>query len=131
MSGSDGVRRSWSGEWHLVILRGILDPDVEEETIELRLGKRISPFLLDRVLGREHEEGLGEPHGLAGGGHAVLLHGLEEGGLGPRGSAVDLVGQDDVGEDRPGEEPEFPGTGIRIFLHDLGPGYITGDQIRA
>ncbi len=37
---------------------GIRDLDVEHEPVELRLGERISPLLLDRVLGGEDEEGV-------------------------------------------------------------------------
>ncbi len=37
---------------------GIVDDHVEHEPVELRLGQRIRPFLLDRVLRRQHEERL-------------------------------------------------------------------------
>src|SRR5262245_30853247 len=40
----------------LVVARRIADLDLEHEAIELRLGQRIRALLLDRVLGREHEE---------------------------------------------------------------------------
>ena len=40
----------------LLLGRRILDDDVEHEPIELRFGQRVGAFLLDRVLGREHEQ---------------------------------------------------------------------------
>ncbi len=66
----------------LVPLVRIADADVEEEPVELRLGKRVRPLLLDRVLRREHEERLREPHRAARRRHPMLLHRLEERGRG-------------------------------------------------
>jgi hypothetical protein len=68
--------------------------------IDLRLGQGVRPLLLDRVLGGEHEEGLGERVRLVADGHLVLLHGFEERALDLCGRTVDLVGEDDLGEDR-------------------------------
>ena len=51
------------------------------------------------VLGRQHEEGRGQRVGSIADGHLPLLHGLEQGGLHLRRRPVDLVGEDDVGED--------------------------------
>ena len=79
---------------------GVVDQDIEHEAVELGLGQRIGPFLLDRVLGRQHEERVGQPVALAADGDLPLLHRLEQGRLGLGRRAVDLVGQDDVGEDR-------------------------------
>ena len=42
----------------LLVPRGIADPHLEHEAVELRLGQRIGALLLDRVLGGEHEERL-------------------------------------------------------------------------
>ena len=49
----------------LLLARRVLDVQLEHEPVELRLGQRIRPFLLDRVLRGQHEERLGEPVGLA------------------------------------------------------------------
>ena len=46
-------------------------------------------------------------------GHLPLLHRLEQGGLGLGRRAVDLVGQDQVGEDRPGHEAQLAGAAVR------------------
>ena len=42
---------------HLVVERGVVEPDVEHEAVELSLGQRVGSLLLDGVLGGEHEEG--------------------------------------------------------------------------
>ena len=52
----------------------------------------------------KHVEGLVELVGAALNRNPVLLHRLQQGGLGLRRGAVDLVGEDDVGEDGPGCE---------------------------
>ncbi len=43
----------------LLLERGIADPDIEHEPVELGLGQGIRALLLDRVLGGDHEERLG------------------------------------------------------------------------
>ena len=40
----------------LLVVRGIVDQDLEHEAVDLRLGQRIRPLGLDRVLRRHHEE---------------------------------------------------------------------------
>ena len=44
----------------LLVLGRVAEPGLQREAVELRLGKRERAFLLDRVLGREHEERLRE-----------------------------------------------------------------------
>ena len=39
-----------------LLASGQLDPQLEQESIELRLRQRIRPLHLDRVLGGQHEE---------------------------------------------------------------------------
>ena len=63
----------------------------------------------------------------AGGGDLVFLHGLEQGGLGLGRRAVDFVGEDDVGKDRPLHERHAPAVGS--FLEDLGAGDVGGHQV--
>jgi hypothetical protein len=111
-------------------MREVVDHDVEHEPVELRLRQGIGAFELDRVLGREHEERLLEGVGLALHGHAVLLHRLQEGGLRLGRRAVDLVGQDDVAEDRAGHEDEMAAAGLGILLDDVGPGDVGRHQVR-
>ena len=52
-----GVARRLRDDRFFLILRRIIDPQLEHEPIELGLGERIGAFLLDRILRREHEEG--------------------------------------------------------------------------
>ena len=40
----------------LGVARRIVDPHVEQEPVELRFGKGIGAFLLDRILGRHDQE---------------------------------------------------------------------------
>ena len=73
----------------------------------MRFGQREGPFQLDRVLGRQDQEGARQRHRLALDRHRALGHRFEQRALRARGGAVDLVGQDDVGEDRAGAKLEF------------------------
>ena len=84
----------------LLVARRIGDADLEQEAIELRFGQREGAFVLDRVLRRQHQERLVEAVRLVADGDRALLHRLEQRALHLGGGAVDLVGEDDVGEDR-------------------------------
>ena len=72
-----------------------------EEAVELALGQPVGALLLHGVLRRHHEERRGQRVGLASDGDLAFLHALEEGALDLGGGAVDFVGEDEVGEDRP------------------------------
>jgi hypothetical protein len=101
---------------------------LEEEPVELGLGQRVGPFLLDRVLRRQHEERLLEL--VDGPGHrdAVLLHRLQQCGLRLGRGAVDLVGQDDLREDRAGLEAEVAAAVGRLG-DDVRAGDVRGHQV--
>ena len=60
-------RRRRADDVDLLVVRRVLDDDVEHEAIELRFGQRIGAFELDRVLRREDVERLVELVGLAPG----------------------------------------------------------------
>ncbi len=79
---------------------GITHDRLEQEAVELGLRQRIRPFVLDGVLGRQDEERVRKHARLALEGDLLLLHRLEQGGLRFRWRAVDLIGEDDVREDR-------------------------------
>ena len=85
---------------------GIDDVDLEEEAVELRLGEGIGALLLERVLGGEHMERRRQVVAHAGDGDVMLLHRLQQRRLGARAGAVDLVGHQELGEDRAGHEAE-------------------------
>ena len=86
--------------------RRIADADPQQEPVELRLGQRIRALVLDRVLRREDDERRLEQARLALDRHLPLLHRLEQRGLRLRRSSVDLVGEQEVREDRPGPKLE-------------------------
>ena len=90
----------------LVLRRRVVDLDLQHEAIELGFGQRVGALLLDRVLRREHEERRLDRVRHAADRDVLLLHRLQQRGLRLGGRAVDLVGEDDVGEHRAGHEPE-------------------------
>ncbi len=83
------------------------DLDFEQKPVELRLGKGVRAFLLDRVLRGHHKERLFELVDRAGRRHGTFLHRLEQCRLRFRRGAVDLVGQEQLREDGSRSELEF------------------------
>ncbi len=92
----------------LVLEARVAERRAHEEAVELRLGKRERALELDRVLGRQQQERLRHRPGVAVDGDLPLRHRLEQRRLRLRHRAVDLVDEDDVGEDRAGAELEVP-----------------------
>jgi hypothetical protein len=92
---------------HLVVARGQADVQLEQEAVELRLGQRVGALVLDRVLRRADDERVGQQPGRAVDRHLPLLHRLEQRRLRLRRRAVDLVGEQQVGEDRARAEGEL------------------------
>ena len=82
----------------LVVLR-VADQHLQHEAVDLRLGQRIRPLGLDRVLRRHHEERIGNGMRVVADRHLVLLHDLEQRRLHLRRRAVDLVREEEVAED--------------------------------
>jgi hypothetical protein len=64
--------------------------------------------------------------GLVADGDLPLLHRLEQGALDLGGRAVDLVGEDEVGEDGPALDVEGPLRGVV----DLGADDVGGQHVR-
>ena len=102
---------------------GVADVELGEEPIELRLGQRVGALVLDRVLRREHEERIGERMRATVDTHLMFLHRFEQRGLGLGWSAVDLVGEEQVGEDRTGPEHEI-GTAQRHRAGEVGRQHV-------
>jgi hypothetical protein len=96
----DLARRHPPHDLQLLGVRRVVDRELQHEAVDLRLRERIRAFLLDRVLRGEHQEGIVERIGMLADGDRVLLHGLEQRRLHLGRRAVDLIGQDDVREDR-------------------------------
>ena len=88
----------------LVGLGGVGDTNLEQETVELRLGQRVGALEIDRVLRGEDGEPGGQRAARAVAGHLALFHAFEQRGLGARRHAVDLVHQQQVGKNRAGVE---------------------------
>ena len=112
-----------------LILRRVIHPQLEHETIQLRLGEGIGPLLLDRVLRREHKERRRKVMRLAGGRDLMLLHRLQQRRLGLRGRAVHLVGEDDVRKHRPPHEAEAALPGGDVLFDDLRAGDVGRHQV--
>ena len=87
-----------AGDRPLGRLIGIAEPGPQEEPVQLGLGQGERALELDRVLGREDDERVGQRPGLALDRDLALLHRLEQRGLRPRRGAVDLVDEQDVRE---------------------------------
>jgi hypothetical protein len=79
---------------------GEIDGQFEEKPVELGLGEWVGPLHLDGILGGEDEKWLLEFVSLVRDGDAVFLHRLQHRRLGLGCRPVDLVGEDDVREDR-------------------------------
>ena len=79
----------------------VVDEQLEQEAVDLRLGQRVRALGLDRVLRREHQERRRHRMRLAADRHLALLHHLEQRRLHLGRRAVDLVGEQEVAEHRP------------------------------
>ena len=103
----------------------ITHADAHQEAVQLALRQRKRALVVDRVLRGQDHEGRAHRMGLAVNRDLAAVHHLEQRRLGLRSGAVDLVGQDDVGEDRPRLEDEFP----HVLVVDGHPGDIAGQQV--
>jgi hypothetical protein len=112
----------------LVIGRQVAQPQPHEEPVELRLGQLIGALVLDRVVGRQHDERPGQRPRLPVDADLPLAHGLQQRGLGLRRRAVDLVGQQQLGEHRAGAEDHVAGPlVIQRRADDVGGQQVGGE----
>ena len=107
---------------------GIVDVDLQQEAVELRLGQRIGAFLLQRVLRRQHMKRPRQRVVLAGDRDAALLHRLQQRRLRARAGAVDLVGHQQLAEHRAGNEAERAPAAL-AFLQHLGAENVGRHQV--
>ena len=82
-------------------------------------------MLLDGVLGGDHEERVRQDMPDVVHRDLPLGHGFQQGALGARRGAVDLVGQEHVGKDGPGQEFELAG----VLVEDAEPGDVARQQV--
>ena len=78
----------------------IVDDHLQHETVHLSLRQRVCALLLNGVLRSQYEERLRKFISIGGDGHLTLLHGFEQCTLHLGWSTVDLICQNEVGEDR-------------------------------
>ncbi len=74
---------------------------LDHEPVHLCLRERVDPLRLDGVQGRDDHERVRQLEGRSLDRDLSLLHRLQQGGLGLRGRPVDLIREEQVGEDRP------------------------------
>ncbi len=86
-------------------------------------------LLLDRVLRGEHKQRSRQRISHAADRHLILLHRFEQGRLRLGRGAVDLVGQDDVGEDGAGDEADFALAGGHVLFDDVGAENVGRHQV--
>src|SRR5579862_3039946 len=87
--------------------RGITHLDAHQEAIELRFGQRIGAVMLNGVLRGNDEKRMRKLQSLAVHRHLRFVHSFEERRLRARSSAVDFIGEHDVGENRAGTKLEL------------------------
>ena len=86
---------------HLLLAVRVVHAELQHETVDLRFRQRVGALLLDRVLGRQDQERIRQVEGPVAQRDLPFLHRLEQRALDLGGGAVDLVGKQQVGEDRP------------------------------
>ena len=109
----------------LFVERRVADMQADEEAVQLRLGQRVRAGHVDRILGRQHHEDLGQVVADAIDADAEFLHALQQGRLGARRRPIDFVGQQDMGEYRAGAKFEVAG----LLVVDGHAGDVGGQQV--
>src|SRR5665213_690889 len=88
---------------------GIADAQAHEKAVELAFRQRISALEFKRILRGQDEERRPERSGFTVERNLMFAHRFEKGRLRSRRGAVNLVGQDDLGEQRPRLEDKGAG----------------------
>jgi len=100
----------------------------KHETVELRLGKRVCTLHFEGVLCRENEKRFIEHVGCSRGGNVTFLHGLKKRRLCFRSRAVDLIGKENIREDRSFLKLEIFGP-VGVFHDDIGADDVGGHEV--
>ena len=111
----------------LFVGRRIGHDGLHHETIHLGFGQVERALLLDRILGGDHHERLGQGDTLPADGRGTLGHGLKHGGLGFGIRTVDLVQQYEIGVNR----TDLRGELLRRKIEDLRAHQIRWHEIRS
>ena len=109
----------------LLLAAGIADRNPHDESVELRLGQRVGAFEIDRVLRGDDQKRHAQRVGGTLHSDLSLLHRFEQRGLGLGCRAVDLVGKQQLGEDRSPAELE---ASLPLIV-EKAPGYVARQQI--
>ena len=104
---------------------GVIETVAKHEAVELGFGEFEGSRLLDGVLRRDDEEGRGEGEGFAAEGHFSLLHCFEKGSLDLGRGSVDLIGEEEVGENGAPVGAEF----ACLAIEDLGSEDVGGEEV--
>ena len=104
---------------YLIVKTGVVQTDVEHETVLLGFGQRIGAFLLHRVLCGKDEERVRQLVGHAVHTHRALLHGFQKSRLRFGWRTVNLIRQNDIGEDGAFHKFELAGFVQNFCTHDV------------
>jgi len=115
---------------YFVVVGQVVEDDVEKKAVELRLGQRVCPLELDRVLRRKHEKRPVDTVMVAAHGYGELLHGFEQGRLCLWRRSIDLIGEQYIGENRARNERPGPVSRRDVLFDDIGTRHIRGHEVR-
>ena len=116
-------RRALKAIEHLDLVGDIqvAEVDAHQEAIDLGFRQREGAGEFDRVLGRQYQEGRGEWVGGAVDRHLFLLHRFQQCRLGLGRCTVDLIGEQDLREDRTLAELELlRRRAVDVYTRDIG-----------
>ena len=111
---------------HLLLAVRIVHAELQHEAVDLCLRQRVRPLLFDRVLGRQDKKRVRQIEGLVAQRDLPFLHRLEQRALDLGRRAVDLVGEQQVGEDRSLLDLEV----VLVGPVDLGSQQVRRQQVR-
>src|ERR1700712_838940 len=100
--------------------------ELQQKPVELRLRQLVGALVFDRILGRRNDERVGQRLGFAVHTDLTFFHRLQQCGLRFRRGSVDLVSQQQVGENRAAAESERGGA----VVIDQRAGDVAGQQVR-